>query len=200
MGTLLFDQTLPVSLNQPMEQLTDLMIGLGPFSRTGNHLAAIPGTLSFSKTAGTIFARAFNHIPDPDNPHISTLGAQSPVQFGYNTQLNFSENIFGTVIDPASYDVGGVVTPVPGVVWTIQRVWAYPLNQVELQIRLQYGQNLYLSQSEALDAIGNTVYIPNPQGDMFAALLGHIVVRSDATDLSDPTQAAIRRAGKFDSP
>jgi hypothetical protein len=79
-------------------------------------------------------------------------------------------------------------------------VWAYPLNQLELQIRLQYGQNLYLSQSEALDAIGNTGYIPNPQGDMFAALLGHIVVRSDATDLSDSTQAAIRRAGKFDSP
>jgi hypothetical protein len=199
-STLLFDQTLPVSLNQPLNQLTDLMIGLGPFSRSGNHLDAIPGTLSFSKTAGTIFARAFNHIPDPDSPHISVIAAQSPVEFLYNTQTSFSENVFGTVIDPASYDVGGVVTPVPGVVWTIQRVWGYPLNVVQQQIRVQYGQNLYLSQSDALDAIGNTAYIANPQGDMFAALLGHIVVRSDATNLADPTQAAIRRAGKFDSP
>jgi hypothetical protein len=199
-STLLFDQTLPVSLNQPLNQITDLMIGLGPFSRTGNHLSPVPGSLSFNKTAGTIFARAFNFIPDPDNPHISQIAAQSPVQFGYNTQSDFSEAIFGTMLDPTSYDVGGVVTPVPGVAWTIQRVWAYPLNQVELQVRVQYGQNLYASQSDALDAIGNTAYVPNPQGNVFAALLGWIVMRSDATDLSNPAQAAMRQAGKFDSP
>jgi hypothetical protein len=199
-STLLFDQTLPVSLNQPLNQITDLMIGLGPFSRTGNHLSPVPGSLSFNKTAGTIFARAFNFIPDPDNPHISQIAAQSPVQFGYNTQSDFSEAIFGTMLDPTSYDVGGVVTPVPGVAWTIQRVWAYPLNQVELQVRVQYGQNLYASQSDALDAIGNTAYVPNPQGNVFAALLGWVVMRSDATDLSNPAQAAMRQAGKFDSP
>ena len=199
-STLLFDQTLPVSLNQPLNQMTDLMIGLGPFSRTGNHLDPIPGTLSFSKTAGTIFARAFNFVPDPDNPHISNIAAQSPVQFGYNTQLDFSEAVFGTTLDVANYDVGGVITPVPGVAWTIQRVWGYPLNMPELQIRVQYGQNVYASQADALEAIGNTAFIPNPQGNTFAALLGWIVTRSDATDLSDPTQAAIRRAGKFDSP
>jgi len=199
-STLLFDQTLPVSLNQPLNQMTDLMIGLGPFSRTGNHLSPVPGTLSFAKTAGTIFARAFNFVPDPDNPHISNVAAQSPVVFLYNTQTNFSEVGFGTLLDPTSYDVGGVVTPVPGVGWTIQRVWGYPLNVVEQQVRVQYGQSVYASKTEALESIGNTAYVPNPQGDMFAALLGHIVMRSDATDLSDPAQAAFRQAGKFDSP
>ena len=65
---------------------------------------------------------------------------------------------------------------------------------------MQYGQGLLATQAEALEAIGNTGFIPNPEGNVFSALLGHIVVRSDATDLADPTQAAFRRAGKFDSP
>jgi hypothetical protein len=199
-STLLFDQTLPLSLNQPLNQISDLMIGLGPFNMVGNFLSPVPGTLSFNKTAGTMFARAFNFIPDPDNPHISDIAAQAPVAFGYNTQTDFSESIFGTMLDPTSYDVGGVVTTVPGVAWTIQRVWAYPLNMTALQVRVQYGQSTYASQADALEAIGNTAYIANPQANVFAALLGWIVMRSDATDLSDPTQAAMRRAGKFDSP
>jgi hypothetical protein len=199
-NSLVFDQTLPISLNQPLNQITDLMIGLGPFNMIGNHLSPVAGTLSFDKTAGTLFARAFNFVPDPDNPHISNIAAQSPVSFQYNTRAAFSDGDVKTVIDPGSYDVGGVVTPVPGIAWTIQRVWGYPLNQVDRQVRVQYGQNVYATKTEALEAIGNTAFIPNPEGNVFSALLGHIVIRSDATDLSDSSQAAIRRAGKFDSP
>lgn len=198
--SLVFDQTLPLSLNQPLNQLTDLMIGLGPFNMTGNLVTPVAGTLSINKTAGTIFARAFNFIPNPDNPHISDIAAQTPVTFQYNTQNAFSDGPTGIVLDPGNYDVGGVVTPVPGVAWTIQRVWGYPLNMVDQQVRLQYGQRVYASKTEALEAIGNTEYIPNPEGNVFSALLGHIVLRSDATDLADLTQAAFRRAGKFDSP
>lgn len=199
-STLVFDQTLPLSLNQPLNQLTDLMVGLGPFNMVGNHLSPVPGTLSFDKTAGTIFARAFNFIPDPDNPHISSIPAQTPVNFSYNTQLAFSEVATGTVLDPGNYDVGGVITPVPGVAWTIQRVWGYPLNMVDQQVRVQYGQSVYASQAEAVESIGNTAFIPNPEGNVFSALLGWIVIRSDATDVSDSTQAFFKRAGKFDSP
>ena len=198
--SLVFDQTLPLSLNHPLNQLTDLMIGLGPFNMVGNRVTPVPGTLSINKTAGTLFARAFNFIPNPDNPHISDIAAQTPVTFQYNTQIAFSDGPTTTVLDPGNYDVGGVVTPVPGVAWTIQRVWGYPLNAVDQQVRVQYGQGLVATQAEALEFIGNTGFIPNPEGNVFSALLGHIVVRSDATDLADPTQAAFRRAGKFDSP
>jgi len=71
---------------------------------------------------------------------------------------------------------------------------------VAQQVRVQYGQNTYATQAEAVEAIGNTAFIPNPEGNVFSALLGWIVVRQDATDLADPTQAFVRRAGKFDSP
>lgn len=199
-SSLVFDQTLPLSLNQPLNQLTDLMIGLGPFNMVGNRVTPVPGTLSINKTAGTLFARAFNFIPNPDNPHISDIAAQTPVTFQYNTQIAFSDGPTTTVIDPGNYDVGGVITPVPGVFWTIQRVWGYPLNAVDQQVRVQYGQGLVATKAEALEFIGNTGFIPNPEGNVFSALLGHIVVRSDATDLADPAQAGFRRAGKFDSP
>lgn len=199
-SSLVFDQTLPLSLNQPLNQLTDLMIGLGPFNMTGNLVSPVAGTLSINKSAGTLFARAFNFVPNPDNPHISNIAAQAPVTFSYNTQTSFSDGPTGIFLDPGNYDVAGVLTPVPGVAWTIQRVWGYPLNAVDQQVRVQYGQHVFATKTEALEAIGNVEFIPNPEGNVFSALLGHIVLRSDATDLADLTQAAFRRAGKFDSP
>jgi hypothetical protein len=199
-STIVFNQMLPVSLNQALNQVADIMIGLGPFNRTGNLLSPVPGTLSFDKTEGTIFARAFNSNVDPDNPHISTSVAQTPVNFSYSTQTAFNTGPTTTLIDPGNYDVGGAVTPVPGTAWTIQRVWGFPVSVAQQQVRMQYGQDTYATQAEAVEAIGNTAFIPNLEGNVFSALLGWIVVRSDATDLADPTQALFKRAGKFDSP
>jgi hypothetical protein len=199
--SIVFDQTLPVILNQPVNQLADLMDGLGPFVVSGNRLSANPGTLTFNKTEGVIFARAFNHIPDPDNPHWNTLIAQAPQNFQYNTQNPFSEGPLTTLVDPANYDVGGVVTPIPNPTdWTIQRVWGYPLNDPNQQIRIQYGQALFPTEQDAINGIGNIAFIANPEADPFGALVAHLVIRADATDLSDGTQAMFRRSSKFATP
>lgn len=198
-----YDQTLPVPLNQPLNQLMDLMDTLGPFNAGGNAVSAVPGTLSFRKTAGTIFSRSFNYIPNPANPHISNIFGQDPVNFQYNTRNQFSESpppLF-TVLDPANYDSGGVVTPVPNATdWTIQRVWAYPLNDIQQQVRVQYGQEVFPTKTDAVEAIGNVDFIPNPEASQFGVLLAHFVMRADATDLTNPAQADLQRAGKFDSP
>ena len=200
-STLVFDQTLPVLLPQPLNQLVDLMHALGPFSVSGNRISAVPGTLSFNKTVGTVFAQSFNHIPDPANPHISTLIAQTPAVFSYNTQTAFSEGPQSPFLDPANYDVAGVVTPVPNPTdVTIQRIWGYPLNDSNQQVRVQYGQEIFPSLAAAVDAIGNIEFIPNPEADPFSALLAHVVLRADATNLADITQARIIKAGKFDAP
>lgn len=199
-GTVVFVQTLPVVLPQPSNQLADLMQALGPFNISGNRITPVTGTLSFDKTAGTIFAQSFNYFPDMDDPHVSPLDAQTPVTFQYNTQTAFSEGSPTTVLDPGNYDVNGVVTPVPSPTdFTIQRVWGYPL-VLSQQVRVQYGQNIFTSMAEAIDAIRNVYFNPNPEAEPFGALLAHIVVRANATDLSDLTQAAVLRAGKFDAP
>ena len=198
--SIVFDQTLPISLIQPLNQMADLMDALGPFSITGNRVSAVPGTLSFNKTAGTLFARAFNFIPDPYNPHVSTIASQTPADFSYNTQATFSEGPTSTFLDPDNYDVGGVVTPVPAGQWTIQRVWAYPLNAISQQVRVQYGQNVFTTQAAAEEAIGNAAFIANPEAVNFSALIAHIVIQQGATDVGNAAQASIRIAGKFDSP
>lgn len=200
-SAIVFDQTLPTILPQPQNQLIDLMGALGPFSVSGNLVSPVPGTLSFDKTEGSVFAHAFNHIPTPTDPHVSTLVAQTPVNFSYNTQQSFSEGPINTALDPASYDVAGTVTPVANpAFFTVQRVWGYPLNDVLQQVRVQYGQDTYATMTDAVNAIGNTDFIPNPEAEPFSALLAHIVIRADATDLSDLTQALVLRAGKFDAP
>lgn len=198
---IVFDQTLPVTLPQPINQLVDLMAALGPFNIVGNNLSVIPGTLQLNKTEGSVFSHSFNYVPNYLDPHVTFLPAQAPMQFMYNTQLAFSDGPVVATVDPANYDVGGVVTPVPSSTdFTIQRVWGFPLNNILQQIRIQYGQNFYPDMQSAENAVGNTTFIPNPEGDPFGALLAHLVVRADATDLSDPTQAALFRASKFATP
>jgi hypothetical protein len=201
---IVFEQTIPVILPQPANQMADLMDALGPFSLTlGNHFTPVPGTLSIDKTAGQIFARAFGLFPaSPTSPHISVIPAQSPMDFRTCTRADFSDNFLFNALDVGNYDVAGVVTPIPSpaTTFTIFRIFGYPLNDVPLQISIQYGQRLYASMQEAIDAIGNVAFVPNPQATFAAAFLGWVVARGDATDLDDLVQARILQAGKFSTP
>lgn len=202
-SSIVFEQSIPVVLPQPANQMADLMDALGAFNITpGNRITAVPATLSIDKTAGQVFARGFGLFPNPKSPHISTLPAQTPVTFRTCTQADFSDNGFFTTLDVGNYDVGGVVTPIPSpaTTFTILRVFGYPVNDLTGQIAIQYGQHLYASMQDAIDARGNTEFIANPQATFAAAFLGWIVVRGDATDLSDLVQARILQAGKFDTP
>lgn len=200
---IVFEQSIPVVLPQPANQMADLMDALGPFSIVpGNRITPVPATLSIDKAVGQVFARGFGLFPNPKSPHISTLPAQAPVEFRTCTRADFSDNGFFTVLDVGSYDVAGVVTPIPSPAtsFTIQRVYGYPVNDVQGQISIQYGQRLYASLQEAIDARGNVEFIPNPQATFAAAFLGWIITRGDATDLNDLAQARILQAGKFDTP
>lgn len=200
---IVFEQTIPVILPQPANQMADLMDALGPFNITGgNRLTPVVGTLSLDKTEGQIFARAFGLFPQPLSPHISPQPAQTPLEFRTVTQADFSDNGGFTALDVGNYDVGGVVTPIPSpaTTFTIFRVYGYPINEVTQQFAIQYGQRLYASMQDAIDAFGNTEFIPNPQATFAAAFIGWVVARGDATDLSDLAQARILWAAKFDTP
>lgn len=200
---IVFEQSIPVILPQPANQMADLMDSLGPFSLTGgNRITAVPATLMMDKTEGKVFARAFGLFPDPQSPHISVLPEQTPMIFRTVTQADFSDNIGANTLDVGNYDVAGVVTPIPSpaTTFTIFRVFAYPLNDIPLQLTIQYGQHLYPTMEAAIDARGNTDFIPNPQATFAAAFIGWVIARGDATDLSDPVQARILNASKFDTP
>jgi hypothetical protein len=204
-GAIFVDQSLPVVLAQPMNQLADLMDALGPFSITGNLVTPNGANLSINQSAGTMFARAFNHYAGPAltrDPHISTTQAQTPAQYRYITATGTVFSALRSTIDVANFDNGGVITPVGGGsgTTTIQRLWLFATNTAAAQLAIQYGQTTYSSLANALDAIGQTGHVVNPLIIGNGALLAHIVVTRTATNLSDNTQARILMSGKFDTP
>lgn len=200
-GMILEDQTTPVILSQPVNQFFDLMYALGAFNVTGNVIASNGANLTFSKTQGNIFSAAFSHSPRPNDPHISFLDAQAPVQFRHATRLPVALGALTTVLDVANYDVGGVITPVGGGVNTSTnfRVFAIGQNTVSNQIVIQYGQQTFPSLTDAAQsALGAGTFVKNPTFGRAVALIGYISVIRSATNLSDGAQAIFTRAGKFD--
>lgn len=200
-GGIIQDQSLPNYPPQMLNQLYDLMDALGPFNVSGNLLSPAGANLQLAKTVGTVFNRGFNHYAGPTltaDPHISSLPAQNPVTMRYVTQTPAAPVATVTVVDPTMYDVGGVITAVPGGsgVSTIQRVYITPLNEVTQQVVVQYGQTAYASLDLAIAAIGGQTFVKNPNlAD--ATLLGYVVVKKSATDLSVAADARVIQAARL---
>lgn len=202
-GIIVVDQSLPVIPSQLNNQLVDLINGLGPYSTAGNVVSANGVNLTFNKTAGAMFARAFSQVPTPQDPHNASLAAQTPVQF---RGITASPAFFGpltSTLDVANYDPGGlgVITPVGGGANTTTnfRVVGFANNTIPEQILVQYGQNTYSSLANAVAALGSGAFIPN-QALSAGALLGWISVIRTATNLSNPAQAIFTKASKFATP
>lgn len=203
-GIIIVDQSLPVILQQPANQFSDLINALGPFVISGNRITPNGVNLRFNHASGQLWANAFNHFSgtvQTNDPHVSTTIAQTPASFRYTTR---SSAVFGpltTFVDVANYDVGGVVTPIPGGAntSTIHRVYIFPNNTATEQLVIQYGQSTYSSLANAVAAIGAGTFVQHPLMSA-AALLGYIAVTRTATDLSNVTQAVIVHAGKFATP
>lgn len=203
--TLLEAQTLPVVLPQQANQFVDLMDALGPFSISGNVVSPNGANLSINKSSGTLFARSFNLFVSGvinDELHVSTSAAQTPVVLRRILQVpQVVTPPLVTTLDPANFDVGGVLTPVGGGAnsATIQRVWLFVANTVSLQVAVQYGQTTYNSLAAATAAIGSGAFIPAPVTSD-ASLIGYVVLTRTATDLSNALQATFVKAGKFATP
>ena len=195
-------RTQPQISPQLGNQFNDLSDSLGPFSLMGNVITP-NANLTFQKSAGTMWTRGFRYNEDPDNPHQVSLAAQNPAQFRYGTR---STTVFSptttTLVDPANYDVGGVITPVPGGsnTTTIQRVWAFGTPSTPDALTIQYGQLFFSSITAALDRLGQTGYIPNPIFASLGTVIGYIVVIKSATNLADASQAVFVAANKFPTP
>lgn len=204
-GQIVTSQTIPVILPQPVNQLSDLMDGLGPFSIDGNQVTANGANRMINQSAGSMFARAFSHFVAgalTNNPHVVAVPAQTPAQFRYITRSGTTLGALVTDIDVANFDVGGVVTPIGGGAntSTVHRVWLFGTGIASTQMAIQYGQTAYGSLSAAVNAIGSGAHVVNPLIIGNGALIAYIAATRTATNLSDPAQAMIIATGKFATP
>ena len=203
-GVITIDQSLPIIMQQPANQLSDLMVSLGPFNVNGNAITPNGVSLMVNQSAGNVFSQAFNHFVGPvqtNNPHVSPTAAQTPAQYRYTTSTSTTFGVLRNTIDVANYAPGGVITPIGGGVGTstIHRVYLFAANNAADQLIIQYGSNTYSSLANAVAAIGAGTFTPNPMLSD-SALIAYIAATRVATDLSNPGQATIVLAGKFPTP
>lgn len=201
-GVLDVDQSVPNIIGQPINQLYDFMDAVGAFNLSGNEITPNGPNLMLDQAAGEVFSRAWNHYQGPvqtNNPHISSTQAQSPASFRYVIRNTATLPAPVTNVDPANYDLNGVLTPVGGSTnnSTIQRVWLFPTKDGIDQLVIQYGQTVYPNLTTAVSSINTAAHVVNPFLPTFGVLLGFLCVRRNATNLSDTTQAQFVPAAKF---
>lgn len=195
----------PVILAQPGNQYFDLVESLRPFNILGNIVSPNGANLMLNVSAGTAYARAFNHFLNgvlTNNPHVVNSVGQSPAQWRYSLRNTTVFPPLTNLVDRTNYDLNGVLTPVGGGAntSTVQRVWHFPTTIPANEFAIQYGQNTYSSLSNAINAIGSGTFVPHPELSAAGVLVAYIAVTRTATNLSDPTQAMIITPGKFALP
>lgn len=197
-GVIFVCQTLPTILAQSAAQSASFMDAVGPFRMSGLVVTPNGANLSLNSSAGRMYSRAFNYFNGPvltNDPHVVTLAAQTP--FSLRRILRAPDPTPTTpplvlTVDPANYDLNGVLTPVGGGTntSTIQRVWNTPTNDGQSSNLVQYGQTTYTSLAAAQAAIGAGSFVQSP-ATTESVLVAYLCLTRTATDLSNPAHAVI---------
>lgn len=180
--------------NADTNQLHDFMEAVGALNISGNKFEANGANLQLNKTAGKIFKLGINFANDWKDPHSLSQIATTALTFRYRTQ-NGTEGSDVTSINPAVYDLANVLTAVPSNKFSIQTVTIFQTGIV----RIQYGQNVYNTLSEAEAAIFTRNYNVEPNIAANGITRAYIIVKNTTTSLQNISDAKIVEAGKFGS-
>lgn len=195
-GIIVFVDPIRFFMFQPLQQVLDLMSVISPFVVSGHTLTPIAASLTFTKGAGETFVPGGNVGTSLANPHVVTSPTISPQDVRYATQLSgSSEAVTHTNVYPLSYDVGGVITAIPGSgnQATIQRIFFFTAGN---GVTIQYGQVLYSTLANAVAALNTEIFVVNPDLQ-FATIIGALVITKDCTNLADSSTARFFSAGRL---
>lgn len=177
----------------PGAQVKDLEAAIGFFNISGNIFSANGVNLNINKSFGTAYKTGSNWGINQSDPNQTTLPAQVALPFQYRFQ-NDTSLASSTNINPNIYDLSGVSTAVPGNRFTIQRIYALVIPG---QIRIQPGQVLYTSLSNAVSSVQTEVFIQAPTIVENGLLRGFLIVQGGTTDLTNTTRTLFLEAPKF---
>ncbi len=180
----------------PQMTIDDLHEAVGPINKSGNVISANGANLSINRSAGEIYRRGANRVASAKSPNLITTSAATPVSFQYryrNGSGGFTTSAATTTLVPGSYDDGdGTLGAVGNSQWTIQRVYHFTIGTTYVT----YGQVIYATLAEAEAATDVEDPVIDPQfAD--ASLRAYVIMRGNATDLTDTAITAIKKNGKF---
>jgi hypothetical protein len=186
------------SHNQVSNQLCDLVQEIG-FINSGNTISSSGSALRFQKAAGTLFYCGSNFKNDSKNPNQLTLAAldtnvsdtyQIRYQDGSSSALTLVDFVPNVYDNGGAYGTGSVITANK---WAVHRCYSFISNA----LKIQAPQNVFNSKSEAISGVNNGVFVVEPSILSNGMLVGYIVARGGATDLSDSNDAVFLSGPKF---
>lgn len=192
-------QPLPSMVIDATQTLRDLLSVFGTLNVSGNEISANGANLKIDVTAG-VQLRAGAGYADTEagrkNINFAPQDARTQATFQYvyrDGSGGYTYSADATDIDPDAYDDGtGVLSGVPANRWSVQRVWGFTSGN----LRVAYDQATYATETAALASLTSATFVYDPSLDQ-GALIGFIIVRGGASDLSDAGDALFRNATRF---
>ena len=179
----------------------------GPLKLSGHVLAASGSTLGLTKTGGDSYVEGRNYTSNPSSPDL----VLSTTDFALTASKIYKEYVSGstpvidtgvgaagyTVIDPTKYvDANGTLQTVSGGRFSVQRVYWFP-NSVNRALFVYYGTATYNSIDVAQASIADVGFTEGANTAGAAIFVAYIIVRGNASDLSNAAQAKIIQAPLF---
>lgn len=162
----------------------------------GNIFSANGANLFLNKSNGYILKRGVNFIVDVDSPlsiNTPALIAPSNIRHRLSNGVEYPNT---NSIEKYYESSPGVRTPISNGDFGIFRINLFPSNL----IRIQYPQNVYGTMAQAKQAL--SIYDPFVIEDNIrenGLLRGFLIVKGNATDLTNDTQAFFAPADRFGS-
>ena len=175
--------------------LNQLALSLGIINIENKTVSPINGTLQLSNPNIPFYYIGRNWGDTPNNrlfPNIRTVSAASPLTFTYLDRSGTVISTGNTSLDPTQFDNGSGFTTITGDNASVQRLYM----SASGSISVLYGQQQYSNLNQAIQRFSAEPFIKPPVLNGFI-LLATIIVRTDATDLSNANQARIVAGGKF---
>jgi len=176
----------------PMSALRDMWTSF-KLINVGIIISPNGANLNINTSAGTLWGNGIGWVTNQLNPNSVSLSGKSPASFAYRTQTGGTATET-TTIDTLNYDVGGVVTNIPGSGnFTTQRIYQFPTGL----IRIQYGQHYYPTLAKALAELPNETFVEYSNNRDNGILIGYLTVKDGTTNLSDTNDAIFTLVSKF---
>lgn len=182
-------------------QQNDFIRAFGPIKVSGFTPTGQSGSLRINIGSGTAYNLGGYYPQDPNSPshYTATQQLTSSMVRAWRTGSGIYQDnnggSFYTVIDPTKYDDGtGTLASAPAGQYTIQRLYYNPVTKRTI---VYYGQAYYNSLSTALTNLSTD---PTTEGEFSAKSLifaAYLIVKSNATDLTNTADAQFIQAGLF---
>ena len=203
-NTIRFVRTFPRTAYSSGNTYAEFVEIFGPLKKSG-HLLTVnsTNTLALDRAAGQAFALGRNYTTDPLNPSLVSDGASTPVFHRYSsTSTGFTKDngpggVGFSSIDPSKYDNNGTLTNMSAGQYSAQRLYHFPNNTNV--IVAYYGKEEYASIDEAEKNYLLENFQEANNTATQAIYLGALIVKGNATDLSNSSQAKILTGGIFRS-